>query len=136
MGRRSAHPRRSGSDRRHGRHRPPDLGGGLAVAATATGLRLGGRRLTLLLSVIIVASLSALASASFLGFGRDPLSRPRLPGVARMATPAGTALLTSFGSNPSLLMKTLFWNPEIKRVLVIGSESAPDGFPSTMVRLD
>jgi hypothetical protein len=107
---------------------------GLAVAALVTGLGLGGRRLTLLLATIIVAAVGILASVSLLGLGRDAY-RSRLPGVTQLATPPGTALLTSSGSDRWLLMKTLFWNPDITRVLVLGSGSAADGFASTAVRL-
>jgi hypothetical protein len=40
------------------------------------------------------------------------------------------SFLTYGGSNPDYLEESLFWNPEVKRVVVVGGDPAPDGFAS------
>jgi hypothetical protein len=50
--------------------------------------------------------------------------------------PSGSALVTWADADPDSLMKTLFWNPSISRVLVLGRARSPDPFPVTAVRLN
>jgi hypothetical protein len=49
--------------------------------------------------------------------------------------PSGSALVVWSGANRFFLMKTLFWNPRITRVLVLGPGGAPDDFPFTQAAL-
>jgi hypothetical protein len=109
----------------------------LAAGAIATGLRLRGRLLAPLLAVVVVASVGASGSAALLRFGATLDTRLNLSAdVPRLNAPAGTALITSTGTNRFLLMKSLFWNPDITRVLVLGDGRASDGYASTKVRLE
>jgi hypothetical protein len=109
---------------------------GLALTAAVTGLRIGGRLLTPMLAVVIVAAVGAAGTGSLLGFGTALGARLNMsPEIPRLDAPPRTALITSQLSNKFLLMKTLFWNPNISRVLSIGGNGSPDGFASTSVRL-
>jgi hypothetical protein len=58
----------------------------------------------------------------------------RAPDV-RADAPSGSSVLTWAGGDPYVLMRTLFWNPRIGRVLVLGPGIAPDSYPAQSVRL-
>lgn len=108
----------------------------LSVAALVTGLRIGGRVLTVAVALILIGAIGAAGSFSLLGFGTALGWRLNLStDVPRLHAPPGTALITFSGTNRFLLMKTLFWNPEISRVLVLGRGKAADGYAATNVYL-
>jgi hypothetical protein len=108
----------------------------LAVAAVVTGLRVGGRRVTRVLGAVIVLSASAAASVGLLRFGSTLGAQLNLSNdVPHVHAPQGSALVTFPDTNRFLLMKTLFWNPAITRVAVLGRGASPDGYASTGVRL-
>jgi hypothetical protein len=48
--------------------------------------------------------------------------------VPHARAPGASALVTWHGGDPYSLMKTLFWNPQISRVIVLGPGDASDGF--------
>jgi hypothetical protein len=109
---------------------------GLAAAAAAAGLRFASRRFTPLLAVVIAASVGAMGTESLLGFGTALGERLNVSSeTPRLHAPPNSAIVTSELTNRWLLMKTLFWNPTVTRVLVLGGGSAADTFPSTSVRL-
>jgi hypothetical protein len=108
----------------------------LAAAAVVTGLRLRNRLVTPLLAVAIVLVTGTAGSIALLRFGPTLGARLDLSDdVPRLGAPAGTALVVSPDTSRYLLMKTLFWNPAVTRVLVLGRGPAPDGYASTRVRL-
>ena len=108
----------------------------LAAAAIVTGLRVGGRMVTPLLGLTIIAVIGAVGTHSLLTFSSTLGKRLNVSSdVPRLHAPTGTAILTSSVTNRWLLMKTLFWNPQVDRVLVVGKGPAVDGFAATNVRL-
>jgi hypothetical protein len=75
---------------------------------------------------------AALVPMAFAAFGAstglvDLTSQADVPLLA--AAPRST-LVTFREGNPYLEMKTLFWNPQITRVAVLGGDGSLDGFPS------
>jgi hypothetical protein len=50
--------------------------------------------------------------------------------VPRLHTPTPTAFVTYRSGDPYYLMKSLFWNPQIRRVVVVGGHPSPDSFAS------
>lgn len=107
----------------------------LAAAAVVIGLRVGGRSLPVLLALAIIAGVGVLGTKSLLEFTGPLGERLNISAtIPRLHAPANTALVTSPVTNRWLLMKTLFWNPNITRVLVLGARASTDGFNSTAVR--
>jgi hypothetical protein len=108
----------------------------LTALAVATGLRLGGPRVTSVVALALLGAVGAAGTLSLLGFGSALGWRLNLStDVPRLHAPRGSALITVPGTNRFLLMKTLFWNPGISRVLVLGNGHAADGYAATDVQL-
>jgi len=108
----------------------------LSLASVAVGLRIGRRHLTPLLALAIVAAVGATAVHSLLSYGAVLGAKLGVSnGIPQLQAPTDAALVTSSTTNRFRLMKTLFWNPNVTRVLSIGSASAVDGFAATQVRL-
>ncbi|MGZ4415932.1 MAG: hypothetical protein ACXVRZ_16385 [Gaiellaceae bacterium] len=105
----------------------------LAILAVAVGLRVSRSSTVAVAATIIVATLSVLGARALGRLGPDArLGRSALP---RIDAPSDSALLTFPGDDSVQLMKTLFWNPRIGRVLVVGNGKSPDSFASTGVGL-
>lgn len=110
---------------------------GLGVAGVATGLRVGGRLTTPLIAVAVVLVAGSVGSVSFLTFDRDRILQLGLPAdVPRLHAPPGTALVTFPDTSRALMQRTLFWNPDVGRVLYVGNGTAPDGFAATDVQIE
>ncbi len=108
---------------------------GLALLAGFTALRVGRPGTVPLLALAIAAATNAASVHVALGFGSTLDQRLGVPpGIPRLHAARGTAIVTSAHANEWLLMKTLFWNPNVTRVLVLGGGAAPDSFASTDVR--
>lgn len=109
---------------------------GLAILAVLARMRIGGRAGTLVLAFAVVAAIGAMGARSLLGFGTTLDRRLDVsPTIPRLHAPPGAAIVTSPNTNSWLLMKTLFWNRNVTRVLVLGQGSAADGFAGTDVHL-
>src|SRR5581483_8930412 len=108
----------------------PIAAGGLLAALALAGLALGRRD----------ARRALPGFALLLGAGCAAVLAPATRGSARAAwtlgaAPPGTSLLAfGAGTPPAEVMKTLFWNPRLGRVLVLGGGRG-DAFDSIPVRL-
>jgi len=102
----------------------------LAVLAAALALIGPARRSAVVATAVCISTTIAATTAyAFIDFSSH---RP----APRVHTEAGAAYLTNAQDDPVYMMRSLFWNPAIDRVLVTGSGDAPDGFPATNVRLE
>jgi hypothetical protein len=106
-----------------------EFGGGiwapaLALLAIGTAWR-GFHNPRAVLVVAAIVCTFATVGQSFV-FMRVTENRKVPPHVR---APAGSAMLTWRGASPFLLLDTLFWNPNITRVVLVGGGVAPDGLP-------
>lgn len=110
---------------------------GLALLALGVGLGVIAPRVVPATSLLLLAAVGSAGTVSLLGFGTALGWRLNLTDdVPRLHARPGTALVTLPTSNRFLLMKTLFWNPQVTRVLVLGRGPAADGWAATDVRLN
>jgi hypothetical protein len=110
---------------------------GLSALALATGLGVFRRRLVPALALLLLAAVGGAGTASLLGYGTAlGWQLDFTTDVPHLHAPPGTALITTADTNRFLLMKTLFWNPQVTRVLVVGTGRAADGFAAADVRFD
>ncbi len=110
---------------------------GLAIAAVAAGLSTASRSHLRVVALALLTSIGCAGTLALLGFGSTLDQRLNVPaGIPRLHAPPGSAIVTSTHTNEWLLMKTLFWNPNVTRVLVVGGGAAADRFASTGVRLE
>ncbi len=105
----------------------PILGG----ASVLTALLRRRPNVGLLLAAVIAASLSVVASKAFIDE-----ADARFEAAPRIAVPSGSGLLTYPEAGESFLLETLFWAPQVSRVLVLGGSEAADGLPALPVELD
>lgn len=104
----------------------------VAVAAVALGMR---RRLTAGVAVAVVLVLAAGSTWKMLALRNDPAAAGiRAREVRTYSTPPGSALLAVRTTPPTAVMNTLFWNPNVTRVLVLGGGHSADGYRSREVR--
>lgn len=110
---------------------------GLTLLALGVGLGALGRRLVPMTALVLLAAVGSAGTVSLLGFGTALGWRLDFStDVPHLDARPGTALVTLRGSNRFLLMKTLFWNPNVTRVLVLGTGPSADGWAATDVRLE
>lgn len=108
----------------------------LAGAAVVVGLRVGTRRLEWVVVTVLMATIGAAGTKAQLAYGSVLGEQLHMTtGIPRLGAAPNAALITSPFNNGFALMKTLFWNPNVTHVLVMGDVAAPDGFPATTVRL-
>ncbi len=109
---------------------------GLSVAAVSAGLLRSRLRPTVLLAIVVAAAVCFAGTRSLLRLVPAPETAvaKRAVGTFRLGAPAQTSLVAWAGTDRFTLMKTLFWTPTIRHVLMIGGGLAPDGFSSTPVR--
>ena len=120
-----------------GRAAPIVWGLVLTALAVVTGLRVVGSRVTIATAIVCMVAIGAAGTRELLGFGTSlgfqlGASVTRLP---RFEVGSGAGILTTPATNRFLLMETLFWNPHVTRVLVLGGKHAADGYVATQVRL-
>jgi hypothetical protein len=84
-------------------------------------------------SIVVVAL--AVCAVTSLGASRSIINRASTPPTPHLSVRSGAAFLTTSAGDGLFMERTLFWNPSITRVLVLGPGGAPDGFGSTVVRL-
>lgn len=108
------------------------IAAGCALAAAAIALGIGGRKAT---AAVSLACLTALSVACTMGMLTAQQRSTRALEVRTYAAPVGSALLATRATTPIRIMTTLFWNPNVTRVLVLGGGGASDGYASTSVRL-
>ena len=104
----------------------------LAVTAIATGLvGYRHRRGLAVVAAAVALSSTAVAAAAVIRFAHS------LP-TTRTAVGAHAAYVTTSNEDAFAEMRTLFWNPNLDRVVVFGSGGAPDGFggANAMLRPD
>jgi hypothetical protein len=89
---------------------------------TSAGLRLAAGGIALSIALSIGASIAYIR--------HQPDTE-----IPRAHAPRGSALVTWHDADPFSLMKTLFWNPAIDRVIVLGPGEAPDGYSYTAAKL-
>jgi hypothetical protein len=77
---------------------------------------------------VVCVAISAGASVAYLRHQPDS-------DVPRAHAAPGSALVTWQDADPYSVMKALFWNPAITRVVVLGEPSSPDGLPFTAASL-
>jgi hypothetical protein len=99
----------------------------LAFLAVLIGLRIGGKLVAPGLAMTLALVVGVASSDALLSYGSGA------SGIPRISAPPDAAIVTSPLTNKRLLMKTLFWNPDISRVLVLGGGPAVDGFASRNV---
>ncbi|MBA3842028.1 MAG: hypothetical protein H0X39_05305 [Actinobacteria bacterium] len=109
----------------------------LAVAAMLVGPWMNGTRLTVFGAVLILGAVGVTGTRQLLKFGTSLGFElgANITAVPRLNATHGTALLTGPRTNRFLLMQTLFWNPQVTRVIDLGSDGAPDGYASIPVRI-
>jgi hypothetical protein len=101
----------------------------LAIAGLVTAwIGSNHPRVLLVGAIVIGIATSAASSAWFIRSSRHAV-------IPRVTVPHGAAVLAWAGSDPYYLMKTLFWNRNITRVLILGGGHAPDGFPAIEANL-
>ena len=101
----------------------------LAVLAAALALIGPVRRKALpVAAVCISGAIAATTAYAFIDFASH---RP----APTVHTEAGAAYLTNAEDDSVYMMRSLFWNPAIERVLVVGGGNAPDGFPAANAML-
>lgn len=113
----------------------------LALAMGLVALRLLPIRRTLIVTLAIQAAVACAASVDLLNpaslgvtrFQPDHSVVLGSPNDVLLDAPPGAALITSSLNNNFVLMKVLFWNPNVSRVLVIGGTTAVDGFRGTEI---
>ena len=110
---------------------------GLVVASVAVAQLRDRPYAGLLIGLVVVGFVSAAATRAVLRFAplEARLAHSSPTQAFRIKAPDGAALITWAGTDQFILMKTLFWSPDVKRVLVLGGGKASDGFAATPVRL-
>jgi hypothetical protein len=84
-------------------------------------------------SIVVVAL--AVCAVTSLGASRSIINRASTPPTPHLPVRSGAAFLTTPAGDGFFMERTLFWNPSITRVLVLGAGGAPDDFGSTVVTL-
>lgn len=113
----------------------------LALLMGLVAVRILPLRRTLITALMIQAAIAAAASVDLLNpaslgtarFQPDHSVVLGSPRAVLLGAPRGTALITSTENDNFVLMKVLFWNPSVTRVLATDSATAVDGFPATLV---
>ena len=99
----------------------------LGLLSVLIGLRVLPGRVVLLVAAGLLAVLSGAATVELRDRAVAAPARPSL------SPPRGSTLVISAETDAASELRTLFWNPSIARVLVVGNAGSPDGFPSTPV---
>jgi hypothetical protein len=99
----------------------------LAVAAALSSLRRAGAWMLGVAACICIVTSAGASWNIIRTSGRPP--------DLRAGAPAGTSVVTWAGGDPYVLMRTLFWNRNATRVLVLGPGDAPDSYPSEPAKL-
>lgn len=107
-----------------------------AIAVALVALGVVSRRATVVLAVASMLVLTIASTWRMLAVRHDPASAGiRAREVRTYPAPTGSALLVVRTTPPTAVMNTLFWNPKVTRVLVLGGGHSPDGFRSAAVPL-
>ena len=80
-------------------------------------------------AIVLSVALSVGASLAYIRHQPDT-------GIPHAGAPSGSSLVTWQDADPYSVMKDLFWNPSITKVVILGPPTSPDGFPFTAARLN
>ncbi len=84
----------------------------------------------------LIAAAIALSVALSVGASLAYIRHQPDTGIPHAGAPSGSSLVTWQDADPYSVMKDLFWNPSITKVVILGPPTSPDGFPFTAARLN